>query len=151
MNRFKKHLLVLPLILGALVLSPLGSSAQVPPEDVPESLEAAIKAEVESRDQMYAGLCNDIEQSDHVGEWCATVLSLSDSEATVGIGAVASDEVEQVTFTMSGDDWEVETDSETPTPATSTPESTGTPSQPTATPGSGNDIQAPSTGDGGLR
>ena len=164
--RFKKPYVLLagPLVVGAIALLPMGSAAQVQPDQVPAGLEAAIEAEIESRGETYAGLCEAIEQSEHVGEWCAFVLSLSETEAEVTFGAVLSDELEEATFVQSGGDWTPQSETPktaTPTPTTttsqSTPTTTTSPSTPsstsppaTATPRA-NSIQVPNTGSAGLR
>lgn len=104
---------------GAWIASGRGP---VPNNQIPQDLRAAIKAEVESRDKTYAGLCLEIDQNQHVFQWCAFVQSLTQTQAEVTFGPVLSDEIERVTFTRAGAGWVAATATSTPPPTpTATP------------------------------
>ena len=97
---------------------PAGSSAEVPSNQVPDSLKAAIKAAVEARGERYAGFCREVNQSpnpsQYAGHWCAAVQSLTADRAVLMIGAVFSDELHAVTFVRSGNTWAPADSSGTP-------------------------------------
>lgn len=82
----------------AAAIVPGAVMAQVAPEEVPDNLKAAIEAEVEAQGFTYAGLCEEIDQSAHIGEYCAFVQSMDGNVAEVTYGRVLSDEIESVTF-----------------------------------------------------
>lgn len=94
---------------GSVLALPGISSAEVPSNQVPDSLKAAIKQAVEARGQRYAGFCRDINQnpnpSQFAGYWCNFVLTLTSDRAEVTMGAVLSDELQAVTFVRSGNTW----------------------------------------------
>jgi hypothetical protein len=84
-------------IAGALLI-PSIASADVQPSQVPAGLKDAIRGAVEQRGHDYAGLCREIDQSQHVGESCAFVLELTEFDATVSFGPVLSDEIQTLRF-----------------------------------------------------
>ena len=107
------HEVVFPKTDGVWVATGRGP---VPSNQVPAELRAAIRTEVESRGKVFAGLCLEISQSQHVGEWCASVQSLTESAAEVTMGGVLSDEVETVTFRKSGSTWVTGAATSSPSP-----------------------------------
>lgn len=98
-------------------LLPGAVAAEVPPDQVPQQLEVAIRANVEARGQTYAGLCRVVNQQPQVpfGQWCAFVLSIEHDIAEVSVGRVASDELHRVNFRNSGGTWTLVSPDATPT------------------------------------
>lgn len=84
-------------IAGALLI-PSMAAADVHPSQVPAGLKTGIQDAVERRGHDYAGLCREIDQSQHIGEYCAFVLELTEYDATVNFGPVLSDQIETVRF-----------------------------------------------------
>jgi hypothetical protein len=82
-----------------------GASAQVPDSQVPADLRAAIKTDVEARGKTFAGMCREITQHEHYGEWCAFVQALDNNSAEVTFGPVASDEIYAQQFTKANGAW----------------------------------------------
>jgi hypothetical protein len=127
--------------LAAITASLLPSMAfaEVNPDQVPASLNAAIKAEIESKGHKYAGLCRVVNEGNPVpGEYCAFVLSIEHDIAEVTYGRVLSDELTRVNFHNQNGTWVKE--GTTPT----------TPTQPTTptTPSNPSTPKPPATGDG---
>lgn len=114
------------------------AQAEVPSDDVPDELKTAIEGYITDEGHEYAGFCRDIEQSEHHGEYCVFVLSMTETEATVSYGAVASDEMEEVTFAKEGTTWTTETDT-TPTATPTTPSASPTPAPPETGSGGGSE------------
>ncbi|HEY4669103.1 MAG TPA: hypothetical protein VIH05_04935 [Tepidiformaceae bacterium] len=96
-------------IAGAIALwgtmLPGGASAEVPADQVPADLRAAIQAEVESRGETFAGMCREIVQHEHYGEWCAFVQEMDEDSAEVTFGPVASDEIYTQSFMKVDGEW----------------------------------------------
>ncbi len=96
-------------IAGAIALwgtmLPGGASAEVPADQVPAGLRAAIQAEVESRGETFAGMCREIVQHEHYGEWCAFVQEMDEDSAEVTFGPVASDEIYTQSFMKVDGEW----------------------------------------------
>ena len=134
-NRFRIAGMLAGLTALAASLFPSMALADVQPEQVPQSLQAAIKAEVESKGFEYAGLCRVVNEQQPLpfGKYCAFVLSIEHDIAEVTYGPVASDQITRVNFVSQNGTW-VKQGSTAPTTPTS-------PSNP-ATP------KPPSTGDG---
>ena len=84
-------------VAGALFVPGI-AAADVNPSEVPAGLKASIQDSVERRGHDYAGLCREIEQSQHIGEYCAFVQELSEFDATVTFGPVLSDQIETVRY-----------------------------------------------------
>ncbi len=106
MNRINRSLLTG--IAGALSLSALYATtalAEVPSNQVPSDLKAAIQAKVESEGHDYAGFCRDIEQHNHVGDYCAFVLNLTGDTAEVTYGPVLSEPTAHITFLKIDGEW----------------------------------------------
>jgi hypothetical protein len=88
-------------------LFPTMALADVPSNQVPASLEAAIKTEVESKGHKYAGLgrvVNESGENPH-GEYVAFVLSIEHDIAEVTYGPFASDELTRVDFVNQNGNW----------------------------------------------
>ncbi len=99
---------------------PGGAGAEVPDDQVPAGLRAAIQAEVESRGETFAGMCREIVQHEHYGEWCAFVQEMDEDSADVTFGPVASDEISAQSFMKVDGEWtsgQSETPQETVIPA----------------------------------
>jgi len=126
-------------LLGALL--PNLAAAEVPANQIPASLQAAIKAHVESRGQQYVGLCRDANQTSPlpVGKWCAFVLSIEHDIAEVTVGPVATNDIHRVNFVNQNGTWKLQ-GSPSPVPSNS-PTGNATP-QPANTP------RPPATGSG---
>lgn len=92
MTKLKKRLLfVLPVPAALSLFLVSAAIAEVPSEDVPAGLRAAIQADVESRGQEYAGLCRDVpDDGSAVGKYCAVVLELGAESAQVGVAPYPS-------------------------------------------------------------
>lgn len=131
--------------ITALIASmfPTMALADVPPAQVPASLQAAIKADVEARGYEYAGLARVVNENPPLpfGKWVAFVQSIEHDIAEVTIGPVASDQIIRVNFVNQRGTW-VKQGTATPTQPTTpvpTQPTTPAPTQPTTpTPPSGN-------------
>lgn len=125
--------------LAALTASlfPAMALADVPNEQIPANLQAAIEAEIESKGHKYAGLCRVVNEGNPVPfEYCAFVLSIEHDIAEVTYGPVLSDELTRVNFVNQNGTWVKEG---TPPTAPSNPNNPGSdPSTP----------KPPATGDG---
>jgi hypothetical protein len=109
-------------------LLPSMALAEVNPDQVPANLNAAIKAEVESKGHKYAGLCRVVNEGNPVpGEYCAFVLSIEHDIAEVTYGRVLSDELTQVNFVHQNGNWVKQGTTPPPTqnPSTPRPPATG--------------------------
>ena len=124
-------------------LLPSMALAEVNPDQVPANLNAAIKAEIESKGHKYAGFCRVVNEGNPVpGEYCSFVLSIEHEIAEVTYGPVLSDELTRVNFHLQNGNWVKEgTTPTTPTTPPTTPTTPTTPSNP-STP------KPPATGDG---
>ena len=100
MNRYRLPILaaVAAAVALTIALLPGIAFANVPSSEVPDDLEAAIKAKIESEGHQYAGFCEEIDQPANVGKYCAFVLELTDDTATVSYGPVLSEPTAQITF-----------------------------------------------------
>lgn len=135
--------------LTALVASlvPSVALADVPNDQVPASLQAAIKADVEARGHQYAGLCRVVNENPPLpfGKWCAFVLSIEHDIAEVTMGPIATDELTRVNFVNQNGNW-VKQGASTPT------QGSGNGGTASPTQGSGNGGSAtpkpPATGEG---
>ena len=116
-------------------LFPMMALADVPPEQIPADLQAAIKVEIESHGHKYAGLGRVVNQQNPLpfGEYVAFVQSIEHDIAEVTYGPVASDEITRVNFVHQNGNWVKEG-----TTAPTTPSNPGSPSTP----------KPPATGDG---
>jgi hypothetical protein len=114
-------------LVGALL--PAAAFAEVPSDQVPASLQAAIKAEIESKGHTYAGLCRVVNEQQPlpVGQYCAFVISIEHEIAEVTYGAVASDEITRVNFDYRDGAWVKQgtTPTNPGTPGTPRPPATG--------------------------
>jgi hypothetical protein len=90
-------------LLSATLVS--AAAAEVPSNQVPDSLKAAIRADIEAQGQDYAGFCRDIQQHEHIGEYCAFVLNLTENTAEVTYGPVLSEPTAHVTFLKVNGQW----------------------------------------------
>jgi hypothetical protein len=90
-------------LAGFLVTS---VAADVPSNEVPSGLKAAIRDKVEGEGHQYAGLCRDIEQHNHPGEYCAFVLSIDGNWAEVTYGPVLSEPTAHIAFQNVDGHWE---------------------------------------------
>jgi hypothetical protein len=111
---------------GAVALAasfaPGFARAEVPVEEIPASLEAAIEQHIESKGKEYAGFCRVINEMPEipVGEYCSFVLSIEHNIAEVSYGPVLSDEVTHVSFKHYAGLWTLidgQEEPEDPTPA----------------------------------
>jgi hypothetical protein len=106
MNRFRATILALVgTAVLALIALPGLASADVPSNQVPEGLKAAITAEIEGGGHQYAGFCAEIDQAASYGKYCAFVLELTRDSARVSFGPVASNDLEFLTFHRVGEAW----------------------------------------------
>ncbi|MEX0782305.1 MAG: hypothetical protein WD557_06615 [Dehalococcoidia bacterium] len=121
-------------------LLPTMALADTPTEQIPASLQSAIKAEIESKGHKYAGLCRVVNEQPQipVGEYCAFVLSIEHDIAEVSYGAVLSDQITRVNFHSQNGTWVKEGTSTPPPPTPSTPTTPTNPGTP----------KPPATGDG---
>ena len=119
--------------LAALTASlfPTMALADVPTEQIPANLQAAIKTEVESKGHKYAGLGRVVNESGQYphGEYVAFVLSIEHDIAEVTYGPFLSDEITRVNFVNQNGNWVKQG---------TTPTNPGSPSTP----------KPPATGDG---
>jgi hypothetical protein len=117
-------------------LFPTMALAEVQPEQVPQSLQAATKAEVESKGFEYAGLCRVVNEQQPLpfGKYCSFVLSIEHDMAEVTYGPVASDQITRVNFVNQNGTW--------------VKQGTATPTTPA---NSGGTPKPPSTGDGAVK
>lgn len=121
------------------------AAADVPSEQVPAGLKAAIEQYIEGQGHEYAGLGRDVNAgnpAEHVGEYVAFVQSIEHEIAEVTYGPVLSDTIDQVNFQLVNGQWQLLTGS--PTPITNTPVA-GTPTSTTST----GTPRPPVTGDAG--
>jgi hypothetical protein len=79
--------------------------ADVPSGSIPQGLKDAIREEVEFQGHDYAGLCRDIAQHEHFGEYCAFVLNIDGGTAEVTYGPVLSEPTAHVTFLLIDGRW----------------------------------------------
>jgi hypothetical protein len=88
-------------------LFPTMALADLNPDQIPANLQAAIKAEVESKGHKYAGLGREVNQQNPlpVGEYVAFVQSIEHDIAEVTYGPVASDEITRVNFVNQNGNW----------------------------------------------
>jgi hypothetical protein len=95
--------------LAALTASlfPTMALADVPNEQIPANLQAAIKTEVESKGHKYAGLGRVVNESGQYpyGEYVAFVLSIEHDIAEVTYGPFLSDEITRVNFVNQNGNW----------------------------------------------
>lgn len=107
-------------LFGALL--PGVAAADLPPDQIPGGLKAAIAAYIEGRGHAYAGLGRDVNAGDpasHVGEYVAFVQSIEHDIAEVTYGPVLSDAIGEVAFRNVGGTWQLAT--ATPVPGSPTP------------------------------
>lgn len=119
--------------LAALAASllPTAAFAEIPSNQVPNDLQAAIKAQVEARGNEYAGLCRVVNEGRTIpyGEWCAFVTSIEHDIAEINLGPVATNDIYFVSFDKAQSGWTVrqpivkvqDQGSSNQTPGTSTP------------------------------
>jgi hypothetical protein len=126
------------------------STAEAQAFDAPPALEDAIEAYVESQGDEFAGDCRDAQTGEFAGQYCYTVVGLTDQSADVRVGQALSDETILLTFANENGTWQVDDDTTTATAtatrtATMTATATATrAATATATP------SAPKTGGGDL-
>ncbi len=102
----------------ALAFLPGLARADVPSQQIPESLRAAIQQHVESKGKEYAGLCVDVNANPPLpfGKYCAFVLSIEHDIAEVSYGPVASNDITRASFKNQGGAWKLMNGNDVPTP-----------------------------------
>lgn len=108
------HIRLAGLVTGVAALIgpflPVVAAADLPPDQIPDDLKAAIAAYIEGRGHVYAGLGPEVNAGDpasHVGEYVAFVQSIEHDIAEVTYGPVLSDAIGEVSFHNVGGTWQL--------------------------------------------
>lgn len=75
------------------------------PYAVTAELRAAIASLVQARGYSYAGLCGEIDPTQHPGRWCATPQSIDSTRATFVVGPVSASASYSASFNRAGSGW----------------------------------------------
>jgi hypothetical protein len=124
------------------------------PVDAPPALQAAIQSYVEGEGNAFAGDCREAQTGEFAGQYCYTVVDLTNAQADVRVGQALSDETILLTFENVNGTWQLDDGRPTATatatgPATPTTMASATPTA-TRTATATVSPSPPKTGNGGL-